>query len=90
MRDLADSLESGLKCKDKLMNSRLESREIQPGMLTEVESFDPEISTSPATDYSELKEEQDVYMTMASKDVERIGDYTSKRSDIMDDVEVVP
>ena len=39
MRELADSIEGGLECKDKLINSRLNSQEITPATLNQVKSF---------------------------------------------------
>jgi hypothetical protein len=90
MRELADSLESGLECKDKLINSRLKTQEISPATLNQVKSFEPDIAASASDDPSEIKSSQDVYMLSATKDVEKIGNLASRRSDIIDNIDLVP
>jgi hypothetical protein len=89
MRELADSIEGGLECKDKLINSRLNSQEITPATLNQVKSFEPDIAASPSDDLSDIKSTQDVYMMSASKDVEKIGTFSSKRKEILESINVV-
>jgi len=89
MRELADSIEGALECKDKLINSRLKSQEITPATLNQVKSFEPDIAASPSDDLSDIKSTQDVYMMSASKDVEKIGTFSSKRKEILESINVV-
>ena len=89
MRELADSIEGALECKDKLINSRLKSQEITPATLNQVKSFEPDIAASPSDDPSDIKSTQDVYMMSASKDVEKIGTFSSKRKEILESINVV-
>lgn len=89
MRELADSIEGALECKDKLINSRLKSQEITPATLNQVNSFEPDIAASPSDDPSDIKSTQDVYMMSASKDVEKIGTLSSKRTEIIESIDVV-
>jgi len=90
MRELADSIEGALECKDKLLNSRLKSQEITLATLNQVKSFDPDIAASPSDEPSGIKSTQDVYMMSASKDVEKIGTLSSKRTEIIESIDVVP
>ena len=89
MRELADSIEGALECKDKLINSRLKSQEITPATLNQVKSFEPDIAASSSDGLSDIKSTQDVYMMSASKDVEKIGTFSSKRKEILESINVV-
>jgi Na+/phosphate symporter len=89
MRELADSIEGALECKDKLINSRLKSQEITPATLNQVKSFEPDIAASSSDGLSDIKSTQDVYMMSASKDVEKIGTLSSKRTEIIESIDVV-
>lgn len=89
MRELADSIEGALECKDKLINSRLKSQEITPATLNQVKSFEPDIAASSSDGLSDIKSTQDVYMMSASKDIEKIGTFSSKRKEILESINVV-
>ena len=89
MRELADSIEGGLECKDKLINSRLNSQEITPATLNQVKSFEPDIAESPSDDASDIKSIQDVFMMSASNDIEKIGKLANKRTRIIQSIDVI-
>lgn len=84
MKDLSKAYQRGLTYKDRLINSRLEDTPINPGELVKVEVPDAEILPEPEEDVEELKQSQDVAMTIATKETGKIGDLSDERRKIID------
>jgi hypothetical protein len=86
MRDLSEAYKNGIKYKDKLINSRFESEPLDAGTLSQVDVPNSTILREPTVDIEDLKQDQDVCMTIAAKETGKIGDLSDERKRLIESV----
>lgn len=86
MRDLSEAYKNGIEYKDKLINSRFEENPLDAGTLSQVDVPNSTILREPTADVESLKQDQDVCMTIAAKETNKIGDLSNERTRLIESV----
>jgi len=84
MNKLSENLQRGLKYKDKLINLRFESEAINAGSLQKCSVPEGELLSEARGDVTELEQNLDTVMTMATRNQKKIRGNISARSDYLD------